>query len=66
MKSVNSTQEKEIETLRATLDDLNKKLIEKDKILSEHDSVVAGLKDELAVWMNISFNYRLNAIKTPR
>lgn len=53
VKVVISTHEKEIETLKATLNDLNKKLIEREAIQSEHEGVVAGLKDELAVSVRI-------------
>lgn len=64
MKASNASQEKEIESLRKTLDDLNAKLIEKETIQNEHDKVVAGLKDELTVLLIFNFTIRLNGIKT--
>lgn len=46
---LNASQEKEIATLKQTLDDLNKKLIESENSKSEHEITTTHLKDELSV-----------------
>lgn len=46
---LNASQEKEIATLKQTLDDLNKKLIESENSKNEHEITTTHLKDELSV-----------------
>lgn len=63
---LNASQEKEIATLKQTLDDLNKKLIESENSKSEHEITTTHLKDELSVIYIPIIDYRLNEIRTPR
>lgn len=63
---LNASQEKEIATLRQTLDDLNKKLIDSENSKNEHEVTTTHLKDELSVLYFPVFDYRLNEVRTQR
>lgn len=63
---LNASQEKEIATLRQTLDDLNKKLIDSENSKNEHEVTTTHLKDELSVLYFPVIDYRLNEVRTQR
>ena len=45
----NEAQEKEIQSLKSIVDELNKKLLEKEEKQHENEILVAKMKDDLAV-----------------
>ena len=46
----NAAQEKEIQSLKSIVDELNKKLLEKEEKQHENEILVAKMKDDLAVF----------------
>ena len=63
----NEAQEKEIQSLKSIVDELNKKLLEKEEKQHENEILVAKMKDDLAVllFLNLLSN-RLNKIRIQR
>ena len=63
----NAAQEKEIQSLKSIVDELNKKLLEKEEKQHENEILVAKMKDDLAVllFLNLLSN-RLNKIRIQR
>lgn len=63
----NEAQEKEIQSLKSIVDELNKKLLEKEEKQHENDILVAKMKDDLAVLLFLNFvSNRLNKIRIQR
>ena len=63
----NEAQEKEIQSLKSIVDELNKKLLEKEEKQHENEILVAKMKDDLVVllFLNLLSN-RLNKIRIQR
>ena len=55
VQMANASQEKEIQSLKSIVDELNKKLLEKEEKQHENELLVAKMKDDLAVFCFLVF-----------